>query len=113
MKDPKEMTREELADKLDALGDWLYEEEGKQDENIREAASRLRNSVDRPKIELYQHQRSGTTNQGDEYNLSLFWVSVNGVHIQIDRTYTPDDLAVASYDADVLNRAIEMGGDAL
>ena len=52
MKDPKEMTREELAEKLDALADWLFEEEGKQDENIREAAARLRNSIDRPKVEV-------------------------------------------------------------
>lgn len=54
MKQPKDMTREELADTLDALADWLFEEEGKQDENIREAARRLRNSIDRPKVEVVE-----------------------------------------------------------
>lgn len=46
MKDPKDMTREELAESLDALPiEWM-------DGMFSEAAARLRNSIDRPKVDV-------------------------------------------------------------
>lgn len=41
MKDPKDMTREELADDIGMIADPY----------IQEAATRLRNSIDRPEVE--------------------------------------------------------------
>lgn len=61
MKDPKDMTREELADALvqSVNVSLMAINPAKFANAIREAATRLRNSIDRPKVEVVQTLNGG------------------------------------------------------